>query len=84
VQFRFGHDALQPEDQAIVEKRRMIDAVAIADQRVSHATKIEQAIPVGIIAGQAGDFQAEHDAYAAESDFRREACEPGAFGPSRT
>jgi hypothetical protein len=48
--------SIQPEDQAIVEKRRMIDAVAIADQRVGHAAKIEQAIPVGNIAGQAGDF----------------------------
>ena len=84
VQFRFRHDALQPEDQAIVEKRRMIDAVAIADQRVGHAAEIEQAIPVGIIARQAGDFQSEHDAHAAESDIGGEACEPGALSPSRT
>ena len=84
VQFCFRHDALQPEHQAIVKKRRMIDAVAIADQRVGHAAEIEQAIPVGIIAGQAGDFQSEHDAHAAESDFRGEACEAGALGPSGT
>ena len=80
VQFRFGHDALQSEDQAIVEKRRMIDAVAIADQRVGHAAEIEQAIPVGIIARQAGDFQSEHDAHVPERDFGGHVSEAGALG----
>ena len=62
----------------------MIDAVAVSDQSVGHAAQIEEAIPVGIIARQAGDFQSEHDAHAAEADFGGEASEPGALGPSRT
>src|SRR5262249_8220063 len=57
---------------------------AFADQSVGHTAEIKQAIPVGIIARQAGDFQPEYDAHAAESDFRREASEPGALSPSGT
>jgi hypothetical protein len=33
--------------------------------------KIEQAIPVVVVAGEAGDFEAKHDADMAESDFDR-------------
>ena len=47
----------------------MIDAIGIADEGVGETAKIEQAIPVGIVAGEAGDFEAEHDADMAESDF---------------
>jgi hypothetical protein len=47
----------------------MIDAVAITDEGIGKAAEIEQAIPVGIVAGQAGDFEAEHDADMAEGDF---------------
>src|SRR6516164_3949952 len=81
VKFCLRHNTLQPENQAIVEKRRMIDAVAISDQSVGHAAEIEQAIPVGMVARQAGDFQAEHDSRTAQSDFRGEVREAGALTP---
>lgn len=71
-----------PEDQTIVQKGRRVKAVAIADPGVGHAAEIEQAIPVDVVARQAGDFQAEHDAHPAESDLRGEAGEPGALRPS--
>jgi hypothetical protein len=35
----------------------VIEAVAIADQRVGEAGEIDEAIPFGIVAGQARDFQ---------------------------
>ena len=47
----------------------MIDAVGIADEGVGEAAEIEQAIPIGIVAGEAGDFEAEHDPDMAEGDF---------------
>jgi hypothetical protein len=84
VKFCLRHNPLQAQNQAIVEKRRMVDTVAISDQSVSHAAEIEQAIPVGMVARQAGNFQAEYDSRAAQSDFRGEMCEAGALTPSRT
>ena len=60
----------------------MVETVAVSDQRVGHAAEIEQAIPVGIVARHAGDFQAEHDADVAEGHFRGQACEAGALGES--
>ena len=40
--------------------------IAIADERVSEAAKIEQSIPVRIIAGEARHFEAKHDADMSE------------------
>ena len=57
----------------------MIDPVAVADQRIGNAAQIEQAIPVGIVARQARDFQSQHDADVAESHFRGHAGESGAL-----
>jgi len=65
-----------------VRERRMVEAIAVSDQRVGDAAEIEQAIPVGIVARHAGDFEAEHDAGVAESHFRGHAGEPGALGES--
>ena len=56
----------------------MVKAVAVSDQGVSNAAKIEEAIPVGIVARHAGDFQGEHDADVAEGHFRGQAREAGA------
>src|SRR5215469_9484545 len=84
VKFCLRHDAFQAENQAIVEKRRMIDAVAVSHQSIGHAAQIEQAIPVGIVACQAGDFQSEHDSRAAHSHLRGQVCEAGALDPPRT
>ena len=66
VQLGFGHGAFEPQHQAIVECAWVIDAIGIADQGIGHATEIEQAIPVGVVAGQAGDLEAEHDADPAQ------------------
>ena len=52
--------------EKISEHRRMIDAVGIADERIGEAAEIEQAIPVGVVTGEAGDFEPEHDADMAE------------------
>ncbi len=60
----------------------MIEAVAVSDQSVGDAAEIEQAVPVGIVARHAGDFEAEHDADVAEGYFRGQAGEPGALGES--
>ena len=77
VQFRLRHGAFQSQHQAIVKKRRMVETVAISDQSVGHAAQIEQAIPIGIVARQAGDFETEQDSHMAENNFGGHMCEPG-------
>src|SRR5258707_2103370 len=65
----FAHGALETEYQAIVEQRRMINAVAITDESIGETAKIEQAIPVSVVAGEAGDLEAKHNADMDEGDF---------------
>jgi hypothetical protein len=43
-----------------------------------------QAIPVGVVAGETGDFEAEHDTDASERHFSSEASEATAFDDART
>src|SRR5579862_2155192 len=51
MQFGLAHSALEAKQQAVVEQRRVIDAVGVADQRVSEAAEIDEAVPIGIVAG---------------------------------
>src|SRR5437588_615697 len=80
VQLCFAHGALQSQPQPVIEHRRVIEAVAIADQRVGEAGEIDEAIPFGIVAGQARDFQTEHEADTGE---RHLGSEPGKAGAGR-
>src|SRR5499433_1041468 len=80
VQLCFAHGALQPQQQPVIEHRRVIEAVAIADQRVGEAGEIDEAIPFGIVAGQARDFQTQHEADTGE---RHLGSEPGKAGAGR-
>ena len=79
MQLSLAHGALETEQQSIVEHRGMIDAVGIADEGVSEAAEIEQAIPVGIVAGEAGDLETEHDPDMSKRDVRREPREAAAL-----
>ena len=47
----------------------MIKPISIADQGIGHATEVEQAIPVGIIARQTGDFQTQNHPDMTQGDF---------------
>src|SRR5712691_6285958 len=47
-----AHSALEPEQEPIIEQRRMIDAVGIADQRVGETAQIDEAVPVSVVARQ--------------------------------
>src|SRR5882724_12525949 len=57
----------------------MIDAVSIANKRVGEAAEIEQAVPIGIVASEAGHFETKHDADMPERDFGGETREAAAF-----
>jgi hypothetical protein len=72
-----GHRALETEHQAIVEQPRVIDAIAIADERVGDAAQIEEPVPAGVVACEPRNFEAEHDADVSEGDIRGQARETG-------
>ena len=57
----------------------MIHAVTIGEQGVGDGTHIEQAIPIGVTAGQARDLQPEQDSHSPESDLSIQVIESGAF-----
>ena len=83
VELGFRHRALEAEHEAVVEQGRMIEPVAIADQGVRHAAEVQEAIPVGVVAGEAGHLQAEHEADVAQRHLRRQLREPRARDHAR-
>lgn len=78
MQLSLGHGALHPEQQPVVEQRRMVDTVSVGDQRVGHPRQIQQPIPVGVVAGQLGHLQRQHDPHLPEPDLG------GQFGKPRS
>ena len=69
----------KPKQQPVVERAGVVEAVGVADQRVGHAAQVEQPIPVGVVARQPRDLQAEHQPGVAERDLGRQAREPRAL-----
>lgn len=84
VEFRLGHGALEAEDQSIVKIGGVIETVAVGDEGVGHTTEIEETIPVGVIAGEARDFQAQDDADVGQRDLGGQTIEPGSIDFARS
>ena len=80
AQLGFTDGALQPEQQAVVEQTRIINAVGIDDDGVGQAAQLEELMPVAVVAREARDFETEDRAGAAQTDIRDEALKPGATG----
>src|SRR5689334_8410989 len=79
VQFGFAHGALEAEQQAVIEHGGMIDAVSVANERVSEAAEIEQTVPIGVVAREAGHLETEHDTNVSERDLGSETGEAAAL-----
>jgi hypothetical protein len=79
VQFCLTHGSLQAKHQSVVEYRGVVDPIGVADQSVSQAAEIEQAVPVGVVAGQTRDLQTEHNTDMAQCDLRGEPRKATAF-----
>ncbi len=75
VQFGLAHRALEPEQQSVVEVRRVVHAVLVADQRGRQRADLQQPMPVHRVARQARDLQAEHDAGVPHADLGHQALE---------
>ena len=84
VQLGLAHRALQTEHQPVVEVGRMVDAVGVGDQRVGQRAQVQQLVPVGVVAGQPADLDAEDDPDPAQPDVGDQILEPlpgGGVGP---
>jgi hypothetical protein len=53
MQFGFAHCPFQPEQQAIIEMRGIVEAVLIQDQRLRQRADLEEPMPVHRVARQA-------------------------------
>jgi hypothetical protein len=78
VQLGLGHRALHPEQQPVVEQCRMVDAISVGNQRVGHPGQVQQPVPVGVVAGQPGALQRQHDPDLPEAHLGSELREPAA------
>ena len=78
VKFGLAHGALQTQQESIVEMPRMVDAIRIADQRIADAGKIDETMPVSVIACEARHFKTEHDADMAERHLSGDTSKPRA------
>src|SRR5262249_13371871 len=77
VQLQLRDQALQAEDKAPIDRGRVVDAVLVADQAAAVAAQVEELIPVGAVAGQAGDVVGDDDPDLFEGDEGDQFLEPG-------
>jgi hypothetical protein len=61
AELAFGHGPLEAQQQPVVEAAGVVEAVLIADQGAGQAAQLQELVPVGVVAGQPGALQAEHD-----------------------
>ena len=69
MQLGLAHRALETEQQAVIEERRMIDAIGIADQCIGKAGEIDEPVPIGVIASEPLHLEPEHKTDACERHF---------------
>src|SRR6516162_2544595 len=79
VKFSLRHCAFQSENQAIVEKSGMIQAIIISEQGIGNGTHIEKAIPIRITPCQAGDLQPKKNSHSSHSNFHIQVIKSGTF-----
>jgi len=77
-QLHLAHGAFHAEQEPVVGKTGIIDAVLIGDQRPDQAAELQQRVPVASIAGQARRLDRHHRAYPALADRRQKLFEAGA------
>src|SRR5205085_8683847 len=73
--FRFTHRALESQQEPIIKMGRIIETLLIEDERVSERTDFQQPMPITRVAGQARDFQSDHQAGTAKAHLTHEFLE---------
>ena len=84
AKFEFADAALHAEQQTIIRKTRIINAVEINDAGIYETTQLEQMMPVPTVAGETGGIGAKHSADLAGAEPGDEFLEAGArYGSAR-
>ena len=76
MQLGLAHRALEAEQETVVVEGRIVDAVAIGDQRARKGADLEQLVPVPAGAGEAGDLEPHDEADVPEAHLGDKALEP--------
>src|ERR1035438_9504749 len=76
MRFRLAHGPLHAQYQAVIEGHRIINAVLVHEQRARRSADLQQPVPVGAVAGQTRNLQAQHDSRMPQADFRYEPLKP--------
>ena len=61
-QLELAHRALEPEQQAVVERARVVHPVGIDEQRFGQRAQINQVMPIAVVARQPRGLQRKHRA----------------------
>ena len=78
VQLRLAHRALEPQQEPIVEVRRIVDAVFVEDQRIGEGADLEEPMPVAAVAGQPRYLEPHDDPGLTQAHLGDQALEAGA------
>jgi len=76
MQLRFAHRAFQPEQQAIVEQRRMVDAVVVANESSVMPHSSSKRYQSALFLARPRKLQSEDDTDVSQGNFAGEASEP--------
>jgi hypothetical protein len=79
VQLDLAHRPLEAQQQPVIEDARMVEPIAIADQRIDQRAQVQQVVPIAVVPGQPRDLDGQHHADAAQADL---GDEPVKTGPS--
>jgi hypothetical protein len=83
VQLGLADRAFEAEQQPVVDRAGVIEAVLVADQRARQRAQLEQPVPIGVVARQPRALEAEHDPRLLQRHVSDEPLEPLAIGGRR-
>ena len=75
--------ALEPEQQPVIEAGRIVDAVLVENESGGKRAQLDEPVPVGRVAGEAGDLETHDDARLAERHLAHQLLEAVARGGTR-
>ena len=75
VQLEFTHCSLEPEQKAIVDDARIIDAVGIDNNSSHHAAQFDQVVPIAAVARKTRGLDAENGTDFACAYFAHQSLE---------
>ena len=69
VQLQLGELAFEAQEQASIGRARIVDPIVVSDETAPIAAHIQQRIPIGAVAREAGHLHRQNDAHLAQRHF---------------